>query len=86
VVLSSDHEEPISIRSGARARLTARERAVLAASATGLVLTGVADALDLSPEAVRAALASAIAKLGARSKLEAVIVALRDGMIDLPGR
>lgn len=86
VVLSSDGEDPISTRSGAGARLTARERAVLASSATGLSVTGVAAAQNLTPEAVRDALRSAIAKLGARSKLEAVIMALRAGTIDLPGQ
>jgi DNA-binding NarL/FixJ family response regulator len=84
VFLSSDGEDPIAIRSGAGTRLTTRERAVLAASATGLTLTGVAEALDLAPDAVRNALRSAVAKLEVRSKLEAVIVALRAGMIDLP--
>lgn len=59
---------------------------MLASSATGLSVTGVAAAQNLTPEAVRDALRSAIAKLGARSKLEAVIMALRAGTIDLPGQ
>jgi DNA-binding NarL/FixJ family response regulator len=76
-------------RIGAHAGLafTRRERDVLAVSARGAVSSEVASELGLTEQQVRAALASAMGKLGARSKLEAVVVALRDGAIDLaPGR
>src|SRR5829696_7527988 len=56
----------------------------LGASAIGLGVAEVADLLGLSPDAVRASIASAITKLGARSKLEAVVVALRGGLIEIP--
>ena len=69
---------------GDAAGLTALERDVLAASATGLAVIEVADALDVAPDQIRRTLASAIKKLGARSKLEAVIIALRRGLIDIP--
>jgi DNA-binding NarL/FixJ family response regulator len=65
-------------------RLTPEEIRVLATSATGLNAYGVADTLGLSHSTVRPLIASAVMKLGARSKLEAVLVALRDGLIDLP--
>jgi LuxR family transcriptional regulator, regulator of acetate metabolism len=64
-----------------RERLTTRERAVLATSAAGLVVAEVAVVLGLAPEVVRDALRSAIAKLQARTKIEAVVVALRRGLI-----
>ena len=64
--------------------ITDEERAVLAASARGLGTAEVAELLDRPPEYVRRSIASACAKLGARSKLEAVIIALRTGLIDLP--
>jgi DNA-binding CsgD family transcriptional regulator len=64
--------------------LTPLERAALAASATGLGVPEVAELLDETPESVRHALASVMAKLGAGSKLEAVVIALRHGLIDLP--
>jgi DNA-binding CsgD family transcriptional regulator len=64
--------------------LTARERAVLAASATGLVVADVAELLALSPADVRRVLVTAMTKLRARSKLEAVVIALRTGLIALP--
>ena len=73
------------LRDGHEPRITAEERAVLAASATGLGVAEVAKLLGQPPETVRRQLASAIAKLGARSKLEAIILALRRGLIDPPG-
>jgi DNA-binding CsgD family transcriptional regulator len=78
-------EERVPSMDRRTARLTARERDVLAVSATGRTSAEVAEVLGLSPDAVRASIASAITKLGARSKLEAVVVALRDGLIELPG-
>ena len=68
----------------ADSQVTARERDVLAASATGLTTAEVAGTLNLTPEAVRGALASAIMRLGARSKLEAIVVAFRRGLIEVP--
>jgi two-component system nitrate/nitrite response regulator NarL len=65
--------------------LTPLERAVLAALATGLCVPEVAELLNEPPEAVRRALFSVITKLGARSKLEAVMIALGRRLIDLPG-
>ena len=64
--------------------LSAQQQAVLALSATGLISAEVAETLQLPVQAVRTELASAIRTLGAHSKLEAVIIALRLGLIDLP--
>ena len=63
--------------------LTPGERRALSLSACGLLVPEVAEAMCTSPETVRARLASAIATLGARSKLEAVLIAARTGEIDL---
>jgi DNA-binding NarL/FixJ family response regulator len=68
---------------GTMARLTRRECDILAASARGAGADGVAHELGLPEQEVRVGLASAIRKLGARSKLEAVIITLRRGDIDL---
>ena len=65
-------------------RLTPEEQDVLAISATGLTSADVAEHLGHSPETVRRALVSAINKLGARSKLEAPIIAFRRGLIEPP--
>jgi DNA-binding NarL/FixJ family response regulator len=65
------------------ANLTRDERAVLAASARGLVSDDVATTLGKPPETVRQLISSARQKLGARSKLEAVLLALRYGLINV---
>jgi DNA-binding NarL/FixJ family response regulator len=62
--------------------LTEQERAMLAASARGLHVSEVAEMLGHSPETVRRVLTVAMQKLGARSKLEAVVIALRQELID----
>ena len=82
----ADADDTIPMRPDARARLNACEQAVLTASATGLVVAEVAEALDLTPEAVHAALRSTIMKLGARSKLEVVVIAFQMRLIDRPGQ
>jgi DNA-binding CsgD family transcriptional regulator len=84
VVDFPDEEGAIPVRSDVPGQLTARERAVLTVSATELGVAGVADVLGLTRNEVRAAVTSAIAKLGAGSKLEAVLIAYRRGDIDLP--
>lgn len=60
------------------------ERDVLAISATGRGVAEVAAFLGQPPEKVREALGHAITKLGARSKLEAVLIAMRASLIELP--
>jgi LuxR family transcriptional regulator, regulator of acetate metabolism len=67
-----------------RADLTVREYLVLTASATGLTLVESAGELGGSPESVSRSLVSAIEKLGVHSKFEAVVIALRRGLIDVP--
>jgi len=63
--------------------MTDEERSALAASATGLGVAEVAELLGRPPEAVHQSIASTVRRLGARSKLEAVIIALRHGFIRL---
>jgi DNA-binding CsgD family transcriptional regulator len=84
--MASDDKEPLSpghAEGVVQFGLTAQERRVLALSATRRGVTDVAIALHEPPDAVRRLLRSAITKLRARSKLEAVIIALREGLIDL---
>ena len=64
--------------------LTCLEREVLAISATGRCVAEVAASLSRPTGEVRAALGTAIVKLGARSKLEAVLIAMRASLIELP--
>ena len=68
-----------------RARpLTGMGLLVLRLSATGLTTDEVAEHLDLDPAEVGRHLREVVFALGARSKLEAVVLALRAGLIELP--
>ncbi|MDP8922716.1 MAG: hypothetical protein M3O34_07550 [Chloroflexota bacterium] len=57
---------------------------VLRLVATGMTTDEVVACLAVSPDEVRRDVAHAIDALGARSKLEAVVIALRLGLVDLP--
>jgi DNA-binding CsgD family transcriptional regulator len=63
--------------------LSARQRAVLSLSATGLLPVDVGVALQIPVDDVREQLMDAGRRLGAGSKLEAVVIAHRRGLIDL---
>jgi DNA-binding NarL/FixJ family response regulator len=68
------------------ARLRAREREVLQALAEGLSAAEVAERLVLSPHTVRSHVKTAMRKLGAHSRMEAVMIAAREGAIALAAR
>ena len=61
--------------------LTEREREVLALVAEGLSNAAIADRLFVSVHTVRNHIASLSAKLGAHSKLEALSIAVRQGLL-----
>nr|WP_319056777.1 LuxR C-terminal-related transcriptional regulator [Streptomyces europaeiscabiei]MDX2774121.1 LuxR C-terminal-related transcriptional regulator [Streptomyces europaeiscabiei] len=65
----------------ARVALTPRETDVLACVATGSTNTVAGDRLGLRPETVKAYLRSAMRKLGAHTRLEAVVAARRAGLL-----
>lgn len=65
-------------------RLTPREVEVLEALAAGLSTKEGARALHISPQTLRSHVKSILSKLGAHSKLEAMTIALRQGLISLP--
>lgn len=67
-------------------RLTSREIDVLQAVAEGWSTAEVADKLGISRLTVRSHVKNILPKLGVHSKLEAVIVALRHGLISLTER
>jgi DNA-binding NarL/FixJ family response regulator len=69
-----------------RQRLDPVERRLLELMATGLSIRDVAEQTGLPIDVVRIYLADVIGKLGARSKLEALIVAIRHGLIEIPRR
>ena len=70
-----------SRRTDVRKSLSERERQVLRMLAKGGSYAEIGSALFLSPDTVRAHAQRAMTKLGARTRTEAVAVALRDGLV-----
>jgi len=64
-------------------QVTAREMDVLKLAAKGMSNREIADSLTISTRTVQVHLSNVFAKLGVGSRTEAVVVALRRGMIDL---
>jgi DNA-binding NarL/FixJ family response regulator len=64
-------------------RLTAREREILHLIAEGSDNKTIADRLVVSPHTVRTHVQNLLAKLGAHSKLEALTIAARRGLVEL---
>ena len=64
-----------------REELTEREREVLALVADGLTNAAIAEQLVVSVHTVRNHIANLSAKLGAHSKLEALSIAVREGLL-----
>ena len=65
--------------------LTGREREILELIAEGLTNGAIARRLFISVNTVRNHVQSVLAKLDAHSKLEALSIAIREGLIDPPG-
>jgi DNA-binding NarL/FixJ family response regulator len=70
-----------SRRSDVRKALSEREREVLRMLAEGGSYAEIGSTLHLSPDTIRAHAQRAMAKLGARTRTQAVAVALRDGLV-----
>jgi DNA-binding NarL/FixJ family response regulator len=69
---------------GAKPQLTAREQEVLELLVEGAATTTIAERLVVSPHTVRNHIQRILGKLEVHSKLEAVAVALRLGLVDKP--
>jgi DNA-binding CsgD family transcriptional regulator len=84
--LSEPGQDARSLRP-ARARragqLTRREQESLRLVAHGMTTTAAAEQLGISPETVRTHVRNAMNKLGARTRAQAIAVAMRDG--EIPG-
>ncbi|MCX4237321.1 helix-turn-helix transcriptional regulator [Streptomyces ortus] len=70
-----------SAQPGVRVRLTPRELDVLSCVAVGMTNAGAGERLGLRAETVKAYLRSAMRKLGAHTRLEAVVAARRAGLL-----
>lgn len=64
-------------------RLTPREREVLQALADGLNDKEIAQRLTVSVETIRTHMVNLLSKLGARSRLQALVLAVRYGLVEL---
>ena len=73
--------EPGPSKSRPARKPTAREREILGLLATGATDAQIAARLDLSPATVQTHVRNAKAKLGARTRAQAVALALRRGLI-----
>lgn len=77
VIRSTPETEP-------RPTLSARELEVLSLIATGRDIGDIAEQLCVSPLTLRTHIQRVLHKLGVHSRLEAVSLALREGLIELP--
>lgn len=80
-LLNDRAPEVRSAKPGASVSLTPRELDVLACVATGASNASAADRLGLRPETVKGYLASAMRKLGAHGRWQAVVAARRAGLL-----
>ena len=67
------------------AALTPRQHEVLHLLGTGRTTQQMADQMSLSPETVRNHVRGVLVELGAQSRLEAVLIAHRQGLLEWPG-
>jgi DNA-binding NarL/FixJ family response regulator len=66
------------------ARLTSREKEVLQALAEGLNSQEIAERLSISVRTERNHMSSILAKLGVHSQLQALVFAVRHGVVEIP--
>ena len=87
VAIPHPSSEGAAVRSSrALASLTARELEVLRALATGATHATIAQSLGISPKTLRNHVSSTYHKLGIFDRAQAVIVAVREGLVDVTPR
>lgn len=80
--LAEPGQDTRALRPARRAgQLTRREQESLRLVAMGMTTTAAAEQLGISPETVRTHVRNAMNKLGARTRAQAIAVAMRDGEI-----
>jgi PAS domain S-box-containing protein len=78
-----DTRNPRPARARRAGQLTRREQESLRLVAMGMTTAAAAEQLGISPETVRTHVRNAMNKLGARTRAQAIAVAMRDG--EIPG-
>lgn len=63
-------------------RLTPREREIIVQMATGMAPDDIAQALGMSPHTLRTHTQNILTKLGVHSKMEALVLAIRHGVVE----
>jgi RNA polymerase sigma factor (sigma-70 family) len=81
--LAGRQRERDRVAEQAIARLTRREREVLQALAEGLSDRTIAERLNVQPETVRTHMVNLLAKLEADSRLQALVFAVRHGLVTI---
>jgi DNA-binding NarL/FixJ family response regulator len=78
-------EPPAAVRSepDGMDELTAREREVLGLIATGRTNAEIADALQLSPLTAKTHVSRILMKLGARDRVQLVVIAYQSGLVEM---
>jgi RNA polymerase sigma factor (sigma-70 family) len=80
--VATRHREATRAAQTALGRLTPRERDVLQCLTEGVSDREIAEHLGLSTETVRTHMVNILGKLGVESRLQALVFALRHGMVD----
>jgi DNA-binding NarL/FixJ family response regulator len=78
----SQPQPPARSEPDAMAELTAREREVLSLVATGLNNAEIAHALQLSPLTAKTHVSRILMKLGARDRVQLVVIAYQSGIVE----
>ena len=73
---------PLALRGTEPVRITLREREALQLAARGLSTTRIAEAMYITPQAVRNLFHRLHKKLGVNNRVEAVVLALRHELIE----
>jgi DNA-binding NarL/FixJ family response regulator len=81
--LAGQHREQNHETQTAFSRLTPREREVLSALADGLNDKEIAQRLSISPETQRTHIVNLLGKLGVHSRLQALVLAVRNGVVSI---
>jgi DNA-binding CsgD family transcriptional regulator len=83
MVHEQTHRQPMHAESSTR-NLTRRETEILDLTANGLSNREIARTLFLSEHTVLGYVKHVLLKLGAHSRLQAVVIGLREGLIEMP--